>query len=124
VRVSPVTSTQRVVAGVWHELLGVPVDGFDVHDNFFALGGNSLQAIQLITRVRDALQITLNLRDIYGTDLGGLADLIDAESESIRGHVEAEVAELSEEELDRLLAMEAGEEFDLPAPPEAEGDDR
>jgi thioesterase domain-containing protein/aryl carrier-like protein len=78
VRVSPVTSTQRVVAGVWHELLGVPVDGFDVHDNFFALGGNSLQAIQLITRVRDALQTTLNLRDIYAApSIAGIADAVD-----------------------------------------------
>jgi hypothetical protein len=45
----PATQTERVVAGIWREVLGLPEVG--VLDNFFDLGGHSM----LIYRVRDRL---------------------------------------------------------------------
>jgi nonribosomal peptide synthetase DhbF len=36
-----------------------------VHDNFFGLGGNSLQATQLVSRIRDAFSITIDLRTLF-----------------------------------------------------------
>ncbi|WP_281906509.1 phosphopantetheine-binding protein, partial [Phytohabitans aurantiacus] len=73
---------------------------------FFTHGGNSLRAIQLISRIHDTLGHHIDLRQVFGSPtLGALAELIDAEQ---RRRVEAEVAALSEEELDRLLAAESG----------------
>jgi acyl carrier protein len=109
-RRAPGTATERLVAGIWQELLGVPADQLAVEDSFFALGGNSLQAIQLISRVRDTTNTHLDLRQVFVADtLVGLAGLIDsvrddAARTAVRRRVEADVAELSEEELDRLLA--------------------
>jgi amino acid adenylation domain-containing protein len=42
-RVQPRTRTEKVIADIWSELLGVAEIG--VHDNFFELGGNSLSAM-------------------------------------------------------------------------------
>ncbi|WP_053711125.1 non-ribosomal peptide synthetase [Streptomyces sp. NRRL B-3648] len=48
--VAPRTATERTVARVWCEVLGV--DRIGVHDDFFALGGHSLLAVQLVGRLR------------------------------------------------------------------------
>lgn len=47
-------------------------------DNFFALGGHSLQAVQVLARVRERLGVELSLRDIFASatieDLAAIAD--------------------------------------------------
>ena len=49
--VAPGTPVERTVAAIWGEVLGVERVG--VHDDFFALGGNSLVALRLLARVRE-----------------------------------------------------------------------
>jgi amino acid adenylation domain-containing protein len=74
----PTTGTERRLAGMWRELLKADAGQIGVHDNFFVLGGNSLQAIQLITRIRDAFDVSLNPRDLFTYPaLGRLAAQID-----------------------------------------------
>ena len=51
--VAPQTSTERRLAALWEEVLGVPPAGRGA--NFFAMGGNSLRAIQLVSCLRDDL---------------------------------------------------------------------
>jgi len=48
--VAPRTDIERTLAGFWSELLGVARVG--VEDDFFALGGHSLIAVRLFTRIR------------------------------------------------------------------------
>src|ERR1051326_542244 len=48
----PRTEVERVLAGIWGEVLGVKQVG--IHDNFFELGGDSILSIQVITRAREA----------------------------------------------------------------------
>ncbi|HEX6368052.1 MAG TPA: amino acid adenylation domain-containing protein [Longimicrobium sp.] len=50
--VAPRTPVEARIAEVWAEVLGV--DRVGVHDDFFALGGNSLVALRLLARVREA----------------------------------------------------------------------
>ncbi|MFC9999419.1 amino acid adenylation domain-containing protein [Nocardia sp. NPDC127526] len=47
---APSTPSERLVAGVFAEVLGVPRVGAD--DDFFELGGNSLSAVQVVSLVR------------------------------------------------------------------------
>jgi len=61
--VAPRNEVERVVAGIWEELLGIRPVG--VHDNFFDLGGHSLLAIQLLSRVRETFQVELTLRHVF-----------------------------------------------------------
>ena len=57
------SSIERVVADIWAEVLKVPQVG--THDNFFALGGDSLMAIQCVSRLRDKIAIRLTLTDFF-----------------------------------------------------------
>ena len=65
------TALQRVMAGIWAEVLGEDTVGID--DDFFELGGHSLLATQLFARLRDMLQITAPLRLLF--DNSTIADL-------------------------------------------------
>jgi acyl-CoA synthetase (AMP-forming)/AMP-acid ligase II/acyl carrier protein len=56
-------SIESAIADVWAQLLKVPHVGVD--DNFFALGGDSLLAIQCISRLRDKNAIRLTLTDFF-----------------------------------------------------------
>lgn len=55
--VAPRDSTEKTLVGMWAEVLDVARVG--VHDNFFALGGDSLRAAQVISRVGAAFQMEL-----------------------------------------------------------------
>jgi len=61
--VAPRTATEEVLADIWGKLLRVERPG--IHDNFFALGGHSLLAVQVIARVRQALDIEMPLRSMF-----------------------------------------------------------
>jgi acyl carrier protein len=70
------TATERTLAEVWRDVLHVPY--VQPGDNFFALGGNSMQAMQVIVRARRAFGRKLRLADMFATDdLRALAVLVD-----------------------------------------------
>jgi long-chain acyl-CoA synthetase len=56
-------SMESAIADIWAELLKVPQVGVD--ENFFALGGDSLLAIQCVSRLRDKIAIRLTLTDFF-----------------------------------------------------------
>ncbi|NEO52861.1 MAG: amino acid adenylation domain-containing protein [Okeania sp. SIO3B5] len=61
--VAPRTPTEEILAGIWGEVLSLNEVG--VLDNFFMLGGDSIGATQLISRVRDTFQIELSLHRLF-----------------------------------------------------------
>jgi len=61
--VAPRTDVEKLLAGAWADLLGLPQVG--IHDNFFDLGGHSLLTTQLISRVRDLFKVELPLRQVF-----------------------------------------------------------
>ncbi|MFJ8431292.1 SDR family NAD(P)-dependent oxidoreductase [Kitasatospora sp. NPDC094019] len=61
--VAPATEREEAVAALWREVLGVEEVG--VHDDFFALGGHSLAAVQINTRIRSRFGTELDLRDFF-----------------------------------------------------------
>ena len=70
------SATEQWVAELWVEVLGVDVPGADA--DFFSLGGTSLAAAALVTRLRERVP-TFAVRDLYDHPrLGALASLIDA----------------------------------------------
>ncbi|KUF18775.1 non-ribosomal peptide synthetase [Streptomyces silvensis] len=60
--VAPRTPTERVLAGIWAQVLHVERVGAD--DNFFALGGDSILSIQVVAQARQA-GLTVTSRDVY-----------------------------------------------------------
>ncbi|MFG2104547.1 SDR family NAD(P)-dependent oxidoreductase [Micromonospora echinaurantiaca] len=73
---APSTELEVTIAGVWRDALGVPEIGVD--DDFFALGGNSLVAVQLIAAMRKATGVRLPMRSLFETPtVAGLAARIE-----------------------------------------------
>jgi amino acid adenylation domain-containing protein len=59
----PETDEERLVAGIWAELLGVDRVGAD--DDFFELGGHSLLATRVAARLRDTVETEIPLRLLF-----------------------------------------------------------
>jgi acyl carrier protein len=63
--VEPSTPTEIELAEIWKQILRVERVG--LHDNFFNIGGHSLLAVQLVSRVNATFGVELSLRDLFGT---------------------------------------------------------
>jgi len=61
--VAPRNPVEEVLADVWQQTLGIERIG--VHDNFFALGGHSLHAAQIIAWLRRAFHVKTPLRILF-----------------------------------------------------------
>ncbi|HYH81345.1 MAG TPA: amino acid adenylation domain-containing protein, partial [Longimicrobium sp.] len=61
--VAPRTATEEALAGIWREVLEVERVG--VEENFFALGGHSLVAMRVVSRVRQAFAVELPMRAVF-----------------------------------------------------------
>ncbi|MGN9806192.1 type I polyketide synthase [Micromonospora sp. L32] len=73
---APRTELEITIAQVWKDGLGVAEVGVD--DDFFALGGNSLVAVQLIAAMRKATGVRLPMRSLFETPtVAGLAARIE-----------------------------------------------
>ncbi|MDQ6804346.1 MAG: amino acid adenylation domain-containing protein, partial [Actinomycetota bacterium] len=59
----PSNADEHALVEIWERLLKVERVG--THDSFFALGGHSLLATQVVSRVRDALDLELPLRMVF-----------------------------------------------------------
>jgi len=77
--VAPRNATERAVARLWADVLGV--EGVGVHDNFFDLGGHSLRATRIIACLRDELGQQVSLQTLFDhpTIAGLVQALADAE---------------------------------------------
>jgi aryl carrier-like protein len=62
-RVAPRSATERRLAEVWRQVLGVEEPG--VHDNFFDLGGNSILLLGVLTALRDQGGTELTMVDLF-----------------------------------------------------------
>jgi amino acid adenylation domain-containing protein/FkbH-like protein len=70
------TPTEEILADIWARVLQVEEVG--VHDDFFALGGYSLLAIQVIFQVRDSFQVEIPLRRMFERPtIAGLAEIVE-----------------------------------------------
>jgi amino acid adenylation domain-containing protein len=61
--IAPRTPVEEALCRIWTELLGVEQVG--INNDFFDLGGHSLMAMQLLSRLRSTFQLELPLRAIF-----------------------------------------------------------
>ncbi|MDO6435714.1 amino acid adenylation domain-containing protein [Flavitalea sp. BT771] len=61
--IAPGNFLETRMAAIWEEVLGLSRVG--ATDNFFAIGGHSLKAVQIISRVYKELHIRMQMRDIF-----------------------------------------------------------
>ena len=107
--VAPSTPVETALAEIWAQVLNINRVG--IHDNFFDLGGHSLSATQVISRVRSTLNIDLPLQNLFQEPtIAGLAFRITSDPSTDRAALRSveeklrQVERLSEEETRALLA--------------------
>ncbi|HEX8117524.1 MAG TPA: amino acid adenylation domain-containing protein, partial [Pyrinomonadaceae bacterium] len=59
----PRSEAERAMAEIWGEVFGVERVG--IHDNFFEMGGHSLLVTQIVSRVRDTLNVEMPIRKMF-----------------------------------------------------------
>jgi hypothetical protein len=108
-RLEPANPVEATLAGIWGELLASP-RAFGMDDNLFNVGGNSLTATRFVSRVGDTYRVQLPVHQVFATPtIGELARIVSAELEAAEFDAatgpsrQAELDELSDEELDQLL---------------------
>ena len=96
---APATETEAALAGIWTAILGV--ETVSRGDDFFALGGHSLRATQLVARIERELGIRVQLATVFEQPtLQGLAAAVD---EARTDALADDLALLDDNELAALL---------------------
>ncbi|ELB87966.1 non-ribosomal peptide synthetase, partial [Rhodococcus wratislaviensis IFP 2016] len=60
---APRNPMEVIVAGIFADILALPEIG--IHDSFFDLGGNSLLATQVVSRINAALDVHVGVREVF-----------------------------------------------------------
>jgi len=103
-RVPPSSLIERQVAAIWSAVLGI--EEFGVDENFFALGGNSLRAAQVVARVRKTIGSSVSVRTVFeAPTIAGFAAAIEKgrEGKEEIGELLLEIEAMSDEEASSLL---------------------
>ncbi|MEC4811962.1 MAG: beta-ketoacyl synthase N-terminal-like domain-containing protein [Scytonema sp. PMC 1069.18] len=94
--VPPTNELEKQITEIWQEVLGIAEVG--IYDNFYDLGGDSLIATQLVSRLRARFPVDIPIRNLL------LQGLIPAkQAEMIEQLLLEKIEELSEEEVQALL---------------------
>ncbi len=73
---APTTEMESQLVEIWQRILNKEQIG--VCDNFFQIGGQSLKAMQIVTRLKTELNVTLSIKDIFNAPtVRQMAQLID-----------------------------------------------
>jgi hypothetical protein len=107
--VAPANATETQVLALWRELLNAPELG--VEDQFFEVGGNSLIAMRLLTRLQQEFAVELSIAQLFGalTPRAQAVLLAGAQRATAAAPIQAvarhaDTASLADAEVDDMLA--------------------
>ncbi len=109
----PRTGSEETLAAIWSSVLGV--ESVSADDNFLDLGGNSLQAMMIISRAVAAFKCAVSIQEFFELPtIAHMAEVIDGENlksaaDSEMAAMLAMVESLSEEQTLQLLKKETEE---------------
>lgn len=97
---------ERLLTEIWQQTLGI--EQVSRSDNFFDLGGNSLSALQLVSRIRKALQVPLPAVAIFeAPTISAMAQYLQPEAEESEQHEQELLAQR------RMQARQRSESQDI-----------
>ena len=73
--VAPRNGVEEEIGGIWQSLLSL--ERVSVHENFFDLGGHSLMATRVVSRLRERFQVEIRVGELFERPtIAGLAELL------------------------------------------------
>jgi acyl carrier protein len=108
--ISPTTPVEEVLAEIWADVL--ELDHIGINDNFFDIGGHSLLAMMVISRVRETLEIEPPLRTMFESPTVAKFAAAILRDEDERAGVEMKaqlllkLSQLSDDEVEAMLDEE------------------
>ncbi|MBE8964969.1 acyltransferase domain-containing protein [Nostocales cyanobacterium LEGE 12452] len=95
--IAPINELEKQVTQIWQEVLGIAEVG--IYDNFYELGGDSIIATQLVSRLRTKFPVDLPLRDLL---LSAMIPI--KQAEMIEQLMLEKIETLSDKEVESFLA--------------------
>jgi amino acid adenylation domain-containing protein len=94
---APRTQTEEKLAEIWAQFLGIEAMG--THDGFFEMGGHSLLAIRVLSRMREAFNVDLPLRVFFeNPTIARLAELLEEARRRGEEHIAPTIVRVSRED--------------------------
>ena len=109
--IAPTNEFEEGIVSIWEEILETSPIG--INDNLFVLGGESIKAIQILSRIREKFNVELPLTVLFEDELtvNSLAKatqdcILNSFDEDMLASELAAIEDLSDEELEALLNAE------------------
>ncbi|KAI3336418.1 putative nonribosomal peptide synthase [Xylariaceae sp. AK1471] len=97
---STFTHNENIIRGLWAEYLSLPESYISLEDSFLSLGGTSLEAIQVVSKLRSEHALILQVEDIIlGNSLSRIASVAQKQAEELNNDTHATPFELLREPL-------------------------
>jgi acyl-CoA synthetase (AMP-forming)/AMP-acid ligase II len=94
--VAPRTPLENILAGIWADVLRL--DQVGIHDDFFALGGDSLLAAHVLTSIHDAMHLEVGVVSLFDAPtVAEMAEYLETLIKAGRAG-QAQIARISREE--------------------------
>ncbi|WP_425279757.1 condensation domain-containing protein, partial [Bacillus velezensis] len=124
---APRNAVEETLSSIWRDILGTERAG--INDHFFEMGGHSLKATALVSRIHKELKTEVPLRQLFQSPtIKGIAEFISAGRESVYASIqkveEQESYPLSsaQRRLYILNKIEGGVSYNIPLAMEIQGD--
>lgn len=116
------TDIERTVETIWREVLQCgPLGG---QHNFFAIGGDSLRGARIVARLNERFELNVPVVTLFRhPELVDFAEQVErafGERDALEQQLIAEIADLSDEEIERLLDEEGSARIEGRAQPAVE----
>jgi acyl transferase domain-containing protein/NAD(P)-dependent dehydrogenase (short-subunit alcohol dehydrogenase family)/acyl carrier protein len=103
--VAPFTEAEQKMAGIWQELLGI--DRVGAVDDFFELGGDSLKASAMISKIKKEFNAHLSISDIFSAPrVKDLSRILEGFGLPDAGYIDAAVEPAEKKEYYMLSQMQ------------------
>jgi len=63
--IAPRNDTEKEACKIWSDVLGIASEKIGINDDFFRLGGDSISAIKLVTKLNKQYQANVTIADIF-----------------------------------------------------------
>jgi amino acid adenylation domain-containing protein len=101
--IAPRTPTERMLAEIWAEVLGIECVG--INDDFFEIGGHSILATRLCSRLRDIWHVDVPLSAIFvAPTISALMELVAQHGTGPRDEIPALVPSANRMDYEHLLS--------------------